>query len=261
MDISYDLGAKPDREAGPIERVVLQEDPGEDLDMSDSQGSDERRARIAGASVSPPGSREPSSATASASSGAAAAADSTAGVAGIAGVIGNGTSTGDAASPPGGGRAAATVSPDDSVVSATAAAKGSLLSPKFEAMESGGVHEAIGGGARANGRGGRGPVGPGGGREAREIGVGGQVGEISHLGRAAGKEDGADSGAAAAKTMQQHQEAYWGKGQQTAKGGSPRGVYGTGWGSPDTRSRPPPQRLSVDLINVDPVKEAVKNVS
>ncbi|CAN0528156.1 unnamed protein product, partial [Laminaria digitata] len=57
VDISYDLGAKPDREAGPIERVVLQEDPGEDLDLSDSQGSDERRARIAGASVSPPGSR------------------------------------------------------------------------------------------------------------------------------------------------------------------------------------------------------------
>ncbi|CAN0510946.1 unnamed protein product, partial [Laminaria digitata] len=36
---------------------------------------------------------------------------------------------------------------------------------------------------------------------------------------------------------------------------------GTGWGSPDTRSRPPPQRLSVDLINVDPVKEAVKNTA
>ena len=59
------------------------------------------------------------------------------------------------------------------------------------------------------------------------------------------------------KTLQHLQEEYWGNGYRAARGGSPRRPgEGAGWVSP-----PRPPRLSVDLINVDPVKEAVIHVS
>ncbi|CAN0427215.1 unnamed protein product, partial [Ascophyllum nodosum] len=55
------------------------------------------------------------------------------------------------------------------------------------------------------------------------------------------------------KTLQHLQEEYWGNGYRAAREGSPRTPgEGAGWVSP---SRPP--RLTVDLINIDPVKEAV----
>ena len=59
------------------------------------------------------------------------------------------------------------------------------------------------------------------------------------------------------KTLQHLQEEYWGNGYRAAREGSPRTPgEGAGWVSP---SRPP--RLTVDLINIDPVKEAVIHVS
>lgn len=62
------------------------------------------------------------------------------------------------------------------------------------------------------------------------------------------------------EALQKQQEEYWGKGYGTARGGSPRRGSGAGnWGSPSRPCVAP--RLSVDLIHVDPVGEAVKHVS
>eukprot|EP00903_Cladosiphon_okamuranus_P008738 g8370.t1 len=68
--------------------------------------------------------------------------------------------------------------------------------------------------------------------------------------------DGLQYDSGTVKTLQQYQEGYWGKGYQSGSGGS--GGEG-GWGSTVRPSVAP--RLSVDLINVDPVKELVKTTA
>lgn len=62
------------------------------------------------------------------------------------------------------------------------------------------------------------------------------------------------------EALQKQQEEYWGKGYGTVRGESSRRWSDTGnWGSPSRPCVAP--RLSVDLIHVDPVREAVKHVS
>lgn len=61
VDMNYDLGSTPALEAGPIERVVLQEDPGEG--SSESEGSDELSKRVSSGSSGGGGGGEDPDAT------------------------------------------------------------------------------------------------------------------------------------------------------------------------------------------------------
>lgn len=179
VDMSYEVNTKP--EAGPIERVVMQEDLGEDIEMSGSEESDERGGQSTGASA-PADPAADDGPVASMEMGPPAINDASAGF--------NGTS-------------------------------------KYVQDVEAGEH-------------GRRKV------PSRKVGAAVGFGEDQVL--------------SDREALQKQQEEYWGKDYGTGGGESPRRWSGTGsWGSPSRPCVAP--RLSVDLIHVDPVREAVKHVS
>eukprot|EP00752_Nemacystus_decipiens_P006507 g5859.t1 len=202
VDMSYELGTKPDK-AGPIERVVLQED----LDEEDEEDID------ADAVDDDAGSGGGEEGNENDVLGASEARR---------GEVG-GDGSGSSASPRLNGMG------NRSAADAMAEAEAEVvdISSEVDAMEA----------AR---EGGPGTDNQGFGPEA-EVVTG---------------PDGLDYDRSSAKTLQQYQEGYWGKGYQSVSGES--GGEG-GWGSTIRPSMAP--RLSVDLINVDPVKELVKTTA
>lgn len=225
--MSYDLGTKPDREAGPIERVVLQEGLDEDEEYVDAEdgggsrgggdGGEDREGRGDGDDGMPDMSEE-----------------------GRGEVGGGGGSS--SPGPSGTGNRSAV----DAMAEAEAEAEVVDVSPEVGAMEAGddGGEPAPAGKERGTGA-----------DDRQDFRAGAEV--------VTGPE-GLDYDSSTAKTMQQYQEGYWGKGYQAGGGGLSGGGGGGGsgrggwWGSPTRPSMAP--RLSVDLINVDPVKELVKTV-
>lgn len=189
--MSYELGTKPDREAGPIERVVLQEDLGEDLDLSESEGSDPRSGRNTSASET--------AATAS-------AAD-----------------------------AATTITDGETMAAGSSVSAGGEGYRSMEAGLSGAMERA-----RRNGANGRAGGGEG-------------EGVVDGAGRARDEKGGWRG-----REEVRRPKPDWGMGGGFGVTTPVRG--GGEWGSP-VRSRSMTPRLSVDLINVDPVGEAVKHVS
>lgn len=240
--MSYELGAKP--EAGPIERVVVLENIADYMETSGSDGSDARsNGQETGSDVA---SGAASAANGGNSDGAGAGDSSPNGSAadekGLTRKVPESGVEGPSAA------SAAAVATDavmgmmDNKTSAMEAGEGEPLMDGVTGDESGGgisLTRAVPGAADAG--------------RARAA--------IERERQEAHRKRGAErDGAAALRTVQQQQEEYWGKGQRTARGGSPRGVGTAGWGSPSGSAYTAP-RLSVDLINVDPVKEAVKSVS
>ncbi|CAB1116621.1 unnamed protein product [Ectocarpus sp. CCAP 1310/34] len=238
VDMSYDLGTKPNREAGPIERVVLQERLDEDEDGDVEGGPAERGPAEEGLK----GEGEEVGLLDMAEQGWEEGVDRPAddGSGGGGGDFSI-TETRTAGSDDGGTGVGLRVD-RNSAAAAMAEAEvrtDAARSSQFGAMEgSGGRGEP--GGTMATG-----------GRRKLEEGVeGGGVEVVSRL-------EYAGNGK---KAMQQYQEEYWGKGHQAGEGGSGGGsAGGAGWGTVVRPSMAP--RLSVDLINVDPVKELVKMVS
>lgn len=215
--MSYELGTKPDREAGPIERVVLQEGLDEDEDDEDEEDIDLDAEDAGGGGGGCGGGGDSEEIEGEADE----VLDMSEQGRGRAGSEADKRPSGDG----GGGRSAA-----DAMAEAEAEVVG--VFPEVGAMEAG---DSRGGtGAGVDGQGFR--------AEAESM---------------AGP-DGLDYDSSTAKTMQEYQEGYWGKGYQAAGGGGGSGGEG-GWGSTIRPSMAP--RLSVDLINVDPVKELVKTVS
>lgn len=199
--MSYELGTKPDREAGPIERVVLQEGLDEDEEDEEDIDTDADDAGSGGEDSDGRGGGEN-------------------GVLGMS-EEGRGGSGGTPEPNGTGNRSAAEAM-------AEAEAEVVDMSPEVGAMEAGGEGGHVGGSQ--------------GFRPEAEVVAG---------------PEGLDYDSGSAKTMQQYQEGYWGKGYQSGSGGPGSGGEG-GWGSTIRPSMAP--RLSVDLINVDPVKELVKTV-
>lgn len=269
--MKYDLDAIPDGEAGPIERVVL-EDLHEDgeasssslsssntdgSDRNDQNGLDDPAALVTAKN----GSDDCSGTVAAAATATATATEKT----------------------------GETAVEDDGAVAVD-----------FVAMEAGGGGRVHGYGHEQgeasqrkmrNGAPSRLPGGNGNGSGNRSYVAivaavaGGGEGErgVEKIGQGSdGGGGGQDGGGTRTRAVSQHQreekeqdrerllqESYWGKEYARGRsgGGSPRvrgysDRGGVGWSSPPRPTAPSgPARLSVDLINVDPVKEAVKQVS
>lgn len=233
--MSYDLGTKPNREAGPIERVVLQERLDEDDDgdieggpAEGGEGEEGRGEEVGLLDRAEQGWEEGVDRPSDEGSGG-----------GGGGFPTTGTRTAGSDDSSNGGGLRVDRNSAAGAMAEAEARTDAARSSQFGAMEgSGGRGEP--GGAMATG-----------GREKLEEAVeGGGVEVVSGL-----EYDGNGK-----KTLQQYEEEYWGKGKQAGEGdGGGGSAGGAGWGSTVRPSLAP--RLSVDLINVDPVKELVKMVS
>lgn len=232
VDMSYDLGTKPNREAGPIERVVLQERLDEDDDGEVEGGPAEEGLEGGGEEVGLLDMAEQGW-----EEGVDRPSDDGRGGGGGFPITGTRTAGSDD-----GGTGVGLRVDRNSAAGAMAEAEArtdAARSSQFGAMEgSGGRGEPVG------------AMATGGRMKLEEAVEGGGVEVVSGL-----EYDGSGK-----KTMQQYQEEYWGKGHQAGEGGGGGGsAGGAGWGTTVRPSMAP--RLSVDLINVDPVKELVKMVS
>ncbi|CAM9768390.1 unnamed protein product, partial [Ectocarpus sp. 12 AP-2014] len=243
VDMSYDLGTKPNREAGPIERVVLQERSDEDDDGDVEGGPAEQGPAGEGLE----GEEEEVGLLDMAEQGWEEGVDRPAddGSGGGGGGGGGGlpiAGTRTAGSDEGGTGVGLRVD-RKSAAAAMAEAEArtdAARSSQFGAMEGSGGRGEPGGAMATGGR-----------RKLEEAVEGGGAEVVSRL----------EYNGNGKKTMQQYQEEYWGKGHQAGEGGGGGGggggsAGGAGWGTTTRPSMAP--RLSVDLINVDPVKELVK---
>lgn len=256
VDMSYDLGTKPNREAGPIERVVLQEgldedddEDEDDEDDGDGVGEEGRPEGEGGVDMmlDMPGDGGREGVDGGGGGGvltteattAAGVVDKSAGA-----INNNGASNKSAAAA---AAAAIMAEVEAEVLDVTPSV---AEAEEVSAMEAGhcrGEEAAASAAIAAEGN------------KRRVV-------DYSTPGVAAGgaevvswpqeDDEGADFASGKAKAGQQCQEAYWERGYEQV--GSGAGA-GTGWGSTIRPTLAP--RLSVDLINVDPVKELVKTVS
>lgn len=218
--MSYDLGANPDHKAGPIERVVVEEG----LEEDDEEYLD---AEDGGDGGGDGGGEDAEHGEGEVVGDMPGMSEEERGEVGGSGGDSGGNGGGSRSSSAGLNGAGNSRSAADAMAEAEAEVV-DMSAEGVGAMEAGGHGGTV--------------VDKEGLRPAAEV-VTGRDG------------DGLDDDSSTAKTMQQYQEGYWGKEYQSGSVGS--GGEG-GWGSTIRPSLAP--RLSVDLINVDPVKELVKTV-